>query len=169
MAKKFIENITLENAKLLGGSFKNFSGRPDKYNSAGGKRTFHVVIPEELVSELQAEGWNIKRLKPRPDDDPEDIPKAHLQVSVAYGNVPPKIYICTKKNKRELTEETISELDYVDMANVDLVIRPYQWELDNGNSGVKAYVKTMYVTIVEDAFASKYDYSEPEEDEVPWN
>ena len=63
-----------------------------------------------------------------------------------------------------LTEDTVGSLDYADISNVDVVISPFEYNDIGGKSGVAAYVKTMYVSVVEDEFASKYDYDdEPEE------
>lgn len=162
MAKN-IENIKIENARLV---FRNFSGKPDKFNSQGGKRSFSVVIDDpKFAEDLRREGWNIKQFNQSPDSDEE--PEHFLSVKVTFNNFPPHIYLCTKKNKTLLTEETVGSLDYAEISNVDIVITPYQYEM-NGRSGVAAYVKTMYVTVVEDEFASKYEYDDSDDEELPF-
>lgn len=159
MDRKYVNNISVENGRII---FKNFSGEPDKYNKTGGKRTFSLVLDEETALRLKEDGWNIKPLKSR---DPDDPPHYQLSVEASYKNYPPRIYLIAGKRKTELTEETISALDYAEIKNVDLTIRPYLWEV-NGKQGVKAYVKNMYVTIVEDEFEKKYrDFGEDDDDE----
>lgn len=162
MAKN-IENIKIENARIV---FRNLSGKPDKFNPQGGKRSFSVVIEDpKFANELKKEGWNIKQFNPSPDSDEE--PAHFISVKVSYNNIPPHIYLCTSKNKTLLNEDTVGQLDYAEISNVDIVITPYQYEM-SGRSGISAYVKTMYVTVVEDEFASKYEYDDLDDEEIPF-
>lgn len=144
-------NIKIENAKVR---FRNFSGKEGKYNPAG-RRNFCVLLDEEDAQSLFDEGWNVKYLQPK-DKDNGDDPQAYLQVAVSYANIPPKVYLVTSKQKTLLDEETIGMLDWGEFANFDLVIRPYNYDV-NGKTGVKAYLKTLYATLVEDEFADKYE------------
>lgn len=142
------KNIIIENARI---GFRNFSGKEGKYNPAG-RRNFCVFLDSKIAEELIGDGWNIRYLEPR---DPDDDKQAYLQVTVNFSNIPPKIIVITSKNKTTLEESTVNMLDWAEIENVDLIIRPYNWDV-NGKSGVKAYIKSMYVTLVEDEFEKKY-------------
>lgn len=155
--------IRMENARII---WRNFSGKADKFNPKGGKRSFSVVIEDaELASQLIEDGWNVKQLKPRNEEE-EENPRYSMQVKVSFDNKPPRVYLVTRNNKVLMTEDTIDSLDYAEIQNVDLVITPYTYDV-NGKSGVAAYLKTMYVTVIEDEFADKYDFGDDEE--VPFD
>lgn len=161
MADNRIENINIENARII---FRNFSGKPDKFNPNGGNRQFSVVIDDPAIAEdLKAEGWNIKSFRPREGEEGE--PGSYLQVKVSFKTRPPHIYLCTKKSKVLLDETTIGSLDYADISSVDIVISPYSYDV-RGQIGIAAYVKTMYVNVIEDEFASKYQF---DDEEMPFN
>lgn len=152
-----MKNIVIENAKII---FRNFSGKGDGMYNPPGKRSFCVLLDETSAAELSEDGWNVKTLKPREEGDQ---PRQYLQVAVSYENIPPKIILITSRGKTLLDATTVSSLDWAEIENVDMTIRPYHWEA-NGRTGVKAYVKSMWVTIVEDAFESKYADIEMEGD-----
>lgn len=159
MPYKVTEDIIIENANLLPRPFRNFSGRGDKYNREG-NRNFCVVIDNpEFAQKLIDNGWNIRILAPRDEDEG---PRYYIQVQVSFKNKPPRIVMLTGRNRTALDEEAVECLDYAEIQNVDLTIGPYNWDV-NGKSGVKAYLRNMYVTVREDRLAEKYA-----EDNVPF-
>lgn len=167
MAFKKLDDIKIENAKII---FKNFAGKPSQYNRAG-SRTFCVVIDDDIAAEhLSEDGWNIRILPPREEDGE---PLRYLPVQVSFGNYPPKVIIHSGNVATILNEDTIESLDYAEIKSVDLIIRPYNWEIKDKagvKTGVKAYLKTMHVVLDEDPFAMKYasEESPRETEDVPW-
>lgn len=143
------KNITMENVRII---FRNFAGREGMYNREG-ERNFAVLLDDpKLVKMLVKDGWNVKYLKPREEGDEE---QAYLQVSVNFNGRPPRLVMITSRGRTNLTERECEVLDWADIRECDLIVRPYEWVV-NGKTGIKAYLQSIFVTIEEDALELKY-------------
>lgn len=146
--------LVMQDARII---FRNFAGKEGMYN-AEGDRNFCLLLEPDVAEAMAKDGWNIKTLKAREEGDE---PQPYVQVSVKYrgrnGNAvrPPSIVMVTSRGKTSLSEDEVELIDWVDIANVDLIIRPFSWSV-NGKSGIKAYLKSLYITIQEDALQLKY-------------
>ena len=160
MSNERIHNLSVENARII---FRNFSGKEGKFNPAG-KRSFCLLLDADTAERLSDQGWNVKTLAPR---DPDDDPQPYIQVAVQFSNYPPNIYLISGGKKTKLDEDSVSILDYAEIENVDLIINPSRWEV-SGKSGVKAYLKALYVTIVENEFEKKYRDMDEDDDDLPF-
>jgi hypothetical protein len=144
-----VNNINIEGANII---WKNFSGERDRFNP--GKRGFSVVIDDTvMVDELKQEGWNVKE---RPLQEGADASEQEWTLPVKLNmNRYTQVWLIVGNHKTLLNEDTVAQLDVVDIVDCDLSIRPYEWEM-SGRTGITAYVDSMYVTIRENKFAEKY-------------
>ena len=141
--------VTIKNANIFS---RNFSGKEGQYNPAG-RRNFCVFIDDlDVADRMAADGWNIRYLEPREEGEPR---RAFTQVAVSFKNIPPKVILVTKRGQTPLTEEEINMLDYAEITNVDMTINPSRWEVA-GKSGIKGYLRSIYVTIYEDELDELY-------------
>ena len=148
MAKDEAEKVTIENATLI---FRNFAGKEGQYNREG-DRNFAVLLDADSAEVMANNSWNVKVLPPREEGD---APQPYLPVAVRFDPIPPSIVMITSAGRAHLDEDTVAMLDYANIKLVDLIVRAYSWTA-NGKSGIKAYLKTMYVTIDEDDLEKKY-------------
>lgn len=154
-------NLKIEGGQII---FKNFSGKGSAFNREG-DRNFCVVINEVLANDLKFDGWNVKPLKKRDEDEDQSY---ILQVKVNVdGDYPPKIYMITGRKKTVLEGDEVGELDFANVTSCDLIISPFEWQV-NGKTGIKAYLKTLYAVCEVDEFANKYDFNPDDEIDHPF-
>lgn len=137
--------------------YRNFEGRELRYN-AKGDRNFCVELDPKTAEMLAADRWNIKTKDPRDEGD-EGSPFVQVKVQWSRQHAP-QIYLVTTLNgqrhkRTRITEDLVDLLDSVEIANVDLIIRPREWD-DNGRPRIKAYLKSLYITVVEDELEAEY-------------
>ena len=148
-------DLSVENAVIV---YQNFSGSPTKFNPVGGKRTFGLVLDEEMAYILKSEGWNIKYREPREEgDDPLIFTEIVVNMESKY---PPKVAVYSrfgnKRSVNNLDAETINQLDEIDIESIDLIIHPYEHGRSTTTT-VKGYAKVIRVIQAPDAyFGGKY-------------
>jgi len=145
--------LLVEDAKIV---FRNFAGKEGQYNREG-DRNFCIILPPDIAEMMLADQWNVKKLKDRPDGTPGDF---YIQVSVGFKGRPPNLFLISSKGRTRLGQHEVEILDWVDIAKADVLINPYRWVMREGTSqemrGVKAYVKSLAVTLSEDYLERKY-------------
>lgn len=131
---------------------RRFAGKADQYNREG-DRNFGVFIPPEVATEMIEDGWAIKQFDAREEgDDPQDW----IKVKVNFrGPRPPRVVMISSRGRTTLGEDEIAILDWANIEHADLIISPYEWEV-NGKTGISAYLQTLFVTIEEDDLERKY-------------
>lgn len=152
--------VQIDDARII---YRNFAGAPSKFNREG-DRNFAVVIEDQDIAEaLTEKGWNVKIKPPREEGDE---PFMFLPVKVKFNERGPRVYLQNSlggRNRVTLDEDTVGILDNVDITNVDLDIRPYDWDVQ-GKTGRTAYLQSICVTQEVDRFLERYAEQEsPEE------
>jgi hypothetical protein len=152
--EEYLKPIVFEDVRI---TFLNFSGEAGRFN-AKGDRNFNLLLDDDIATQMLADGFNVRYLQPRVEGD---LPQPTIEVKVKYKKRdgtrtrPPKVVLITSRGKTNLDEDMVSVLDYAQIKNVDLIINPRRWEV-SGRRGISAYLKSIYVTIVEDPLEMKY-------------
>ena len=163
MAAENAREFVVENARII---FSNFEGKEKTFNKEG-DRNFAILIDDlDLVHNLREDGWNVKQLKPRNEEE-EENPRYQLPVAVTYPkdyeSLWPVVKVANPATKKitKLGKDEIKMLDWIDYTDAIVVIRPRRWTDDKtGQVRVKAFLKEIAVTLVENPIDERYaDYS----------
>ena len=143
--------LQIENSRII---YRNFAGLGSKFNREG-DRNFAVIIPDEETKDLLVEnGWNVKIKNPREGYEDEG-PFMFLPVKVKFNSRGPGIYVRSGDSVTRLSEETVDMVDEIDIASVDMDLRPYDWDV-NGKTGRTAYLQSIEITQNVDRFGARY-------------
>jgi hypothetical protein len=152
--EEYLKPVTFEDVRIL---FRNFSGKAGRFN-AEGDRNFCIALDDETAAGMMADGYNVRFLQPRIEgEEPQPI----LEVKVKYRKRdgtrtnPPRVVLITSRGKTNLDEDMVSVIDYAQIVYVDLIINPRRYSI-GGREGISAYLRSIYVTIEEDALEMKY-------------
>ena len=153
------ELITIENTKLI---LRNFAGKSDQYTPEG-RRSFGVLIEQDMANELEEEGIPVRYLKPRHDED-VPIPWVKVKVNLDREN-PPKIFTAKRDkdgtiiDKTLLNAATVSILDYADIEEAGMQLSVYKWSM-GGKVGKTLYLQTLVCFLDENDFMSRYELTD---------
>lgn len=152
--KRVDDPISLRDVRMIK---RNFAGEERlPYNTAG-KRNFVIPLDPELALQLREIGWKVWDNSNQVATGNAEELAYFLTVTVKFGKIPPRLFLITKsKNRRTpLDEDTVMLLDVAEFDKVDVIIRPFNWDV-SGKQGVSAYLKTGYFILHEDELDLEY-------------
>ena len=141
--------LQIDDARII---YRNFRGEGSKYNREGDRNFAVIILNQEIADKLIEDGWNVKIKPPR---DEEEDPFIFLPVKIKFNGNGPHIYIQSGRSMVKLDEETVEQIDDLDISSVYLDIRPYEWDI-NGKTGKTAYLQSMKVVQRIDRFAAEF-------------
>lgn len=153
LVKILPNEVTLEDVRI---GWTNFSGAKGPFNKEG-DLFFELFLREEVATKLADEGYNVKFPDEEEAEEDEYQKDPHLRIKLKMdGARPPKVVITNGANgSTQLNADTIQILDQADIAGVDIIFRPYEYDVQ-GSRGKSAWLKALYVTLDRNAFDDKY-------------
>lgn len=151
--------MRMDNVQL---TYRNFAGKPTNFKKEGGYRSFNIILPEDIAKAMTKDGWNVRTQPGRDEGEPA---RYLIEVALGYKYKPPRVVTIASRGKTQLDEGMVELLDFFDLGKVDCIIRARHWEM-NGNSGVKAWLQSIYAHVIEDELDLEYA-DIPNADEPP--
>lgn len=124
--------IWVENTNIR---YTNFSGAESNYNPLG-KRNFNLDIPDDRLQEFYDLRLNIKETKPDAEGNVRHYVKVDVNYNPPRGISKPQINLYLGDTYTELDEDTVQELDRIDIESVNCGFRLYKYN-EHGDCSAK--------------------------------
>lgn len=149
-----------EHVQVMGGSYKNFAGGPDRYHKNSQKPYFHIIVDEATANALREAGMNVKTREPKEEGDkPIHFIKLFINFDVENPRLQPTIYRIPddgSNRRKKLDKDMLVTLDKERIKYADLKINLFSHQ-----NGVTGYTMAGYFVVDEDRFDAKYsEYEE---------
>lgn len=141
--------VTIRDAIIMGGIWRNFGGRQTDYNKTG-KREVNIQLPEDVAQAFAAEGFNVRERETEEGDK-----TFRVKTVVSFAIKTPQIFLVSGGTKTLLSEELLGILDDADIVKADVTLKPSFWDF-NGRTGWTLYIEKAYFTIVQDELDELY-------------
>lgn len=135
------EVVQIDGASII---FRNFSGANTQYSQG-----FNLMIDDpDIADEFVEHGYNVVIKIP---EEPGATPMMRLPIKLKFKKYPngketgPLVFLVKNGVRRELHSDDMDILDKIDITNVNMDIRPYDWER-NGDRGRSAWLNEIEVT-----------------------
>lgn len=160
--KKPANNLDLSNHRIFA---RDLDGSKAEKKGFARERSFLVALDPEEAASLEEEGWPVKFLPPKND---EEDGTHFMKVKVGFGKIPPKIVVLNPvtRKKKALNENTVIELNWIYILDVpQMIVRPYNYNL-RGREGTSVWLNSIYVTKRVDPFEEKFSDYADEDDSI---
>jgi len=168
----FNGTLTVDHAEI---AFKNFGARGTKANPVGGKRTFCLLLSEEMAARLNEDNWNVKvkEIRDQYQEGEETMTVTLNQYNEQYrgvfdnamlyteivvnenGNPPAVIYKASEYNGEKVCApvpvERWADLDKSMLSDITVVIHPWKHGRNIQNPDAKKGYLNSMVTHVQTA------------------
>ena len=137
----------------------NFAGRENKFGNKA--KTFNLAISLEIAEILNTQGWRVRDILNKIDDDDEGETLYFVNIKVNMeSSYPPIVTLFSEfrgeRSRRALDNETISELDRLDILSSDCIVNSYESRQYPGK--VTGYLsKLNIIQEPNQEFGGKYD------------
>lgn len=141
--------INIRNAII---NWIDVSDAPSAENPNGKAHIAIIVDDGDVATAMMRDGWPVKE-KTNNDGDVYYT----MNIKVDFRHKPPKIRLFTNRSDKFLKADTVCALESAEIERADIQAVQYNYKTPMGQTGISAYLKTLYCKIKCDPFEEEWE------------